>query len=85
MNAVRHFLSLDDLSKDELEAVISRAIALKAMVKRGELYQPLQNCTMAMIFEKASTRTRVSFETGMTQLGGHAMFFVTTGHSARAR
>ncbi len=74
MNEVRHFLSLNDLNAEELHAVIERAIELKAMVKRGEIYQPLQNCTMAMIFEKASTRTRVSFETGMTQLGGHAMF-----------
>ncbi|MGB0848623.1 MAG: ornithine carbamoyltransferase [Thiolinea sp.] len=74
MNEVRHFLSLDDLSAVELHAVIDRAIELKSMIKRGEIYQPLQNCTMAMIFEKASTRTRVSFETGMTQLGGHAMF-----------
>lgn len=74
MNTPRHFLSLDDLSPDELYAVLERAMVLKAMVKRGEVYQPLQNCTMAMIFEKASTRTRVSFETGMTQLGGHAMF-----------
>ena len=74
MNEVRHFLSLDDLSAVELHAVIDRAVELKSMIKRGEIYQPLQNCTMAMIFEKASTRTRVSFETGMTQLGGHAMF-----------
>ena len=74
MNEVRHFLSLNDLSTEELYAVIDRAIELKAMVKRGDIYQPLKNCTMAMIFEKASTRTRVSFETGMTQLGGHAMF-----------
>jgi len=74
MNKVRHFLSLNDLSAEELYAVIERAIELKAMVKRGEIYQPLKNCTMAMIFEKSSTRTRVSFETGMTQLGGHAMF-----------
>lgn len=74
MNEVRHFLSLNDLSAEELYAVIERAIELKAMVKRGDIYQPLKNCTMAMIFEKSSTRTRVSFETGMTQLGGHAMF-----------
>ncbi len=74
MNEVRHFLSLNDLSAEELYAVIDRALELKAMVKRGDIYQPLKNCTLAMIFEKASTRTRVSFETGMTQLGGHAMF-----------
>ena len=74
MSNVRHFLTLDDFSSEELFALLERAIDLKAMTKRGELHQPLKNRTMAMIFEKASTRTRVSFETGMTQLGGHAMF-----------
>jgi len=74
MSNVRHFLTLNDLSPVELMAVVGRAIELKAMTKRGDIHQPLQNKTMAMIFEKASTRTRVSFETGMTQLGGHAMF-----------
>ncbi len=72
--ATRHFLSLLDLSSDELNALIQRAIELKAMVKRGEIYEPLKNKTLAMIFEKSSTRTRVSFETGMTQFGGHALF-----------
>lgn len=54
--------------------MIGRAIELKAMWKRGKIYEPLKNRTLAMIFEKSSTRTRVSFEAGMTQLGGHAMF-----------
>lgn len=70
----RHFLSLNDLSRDEAWALIRRAIELKAMVKNGEIYEPLKNQTLAMIFEKSSTRTRVSFETGMTQFGGHALF-----------
>ena len=74
MAMVRHFLSLNDFSGLELQQVIDRAIELKAMTKRGELYEPMKNRTLAMIFEKASTRTRVSFETGMTQLGGHALF-----------
>ena len=74
MNAVRHFLTLTDFTPVELHAVIGRAIELKAMQKRGEVYEPLKNRTLAMIFEKSSTRTRVSFETGMTQLGGHALF-----------
>lgn len=74
MTNVRHFLSLNDFSPQELHLLIERAIELKAIVKRGEVHEPLKNRTMAMIFEKASTRTRVSFETGMTQLGGHAMF-----------
>ncbi|WP_020396381.1 ornithine carbamoyltransferase [Thiolinea disciformis] len=74
MQTVRHFLTLKDCSPAELTALIERAIDLKAMTKRGETYQPLKDRTLAMIFEKASTRTRVSFETGMTQLGGHALF-----------
>lgn len=74
MSTIRHFLTLSDLSSAELLAVIERAIDLKAITKRGETYAPLQNRSLAMIFEKASTRTRVSFEVGMTQLGGHALF-----------
>ncbi len=72
--AVRHFLTLLDLSSDELEKLIARAIELKAMVKQREIFEPLKNQTLGMIFEKSSTRTRVSFETGMTQFGGHALF-----------
>ncbi len=72
--APRHFLTLLDLSPAELNGLIQRAIELKAMVKRREIYEPLKNQTLAMIFEKSSTRTRVSFETGMTQFGGHALF-----------
>jgi len=71
---VRHFLTLLDFSADELKALLSRACELKRMRTRGELHLPLQHKTLAMIFEKASTRTRVSFEAGMTQLGGHALF-----------
>ena len=72
--ATRHFLSLLDLSSDELLAILKRAISLKAMQHSGQIHQPLKNKVMAMIFEKSSTRTRVSFEAGMVQLGGHAMF-----------
>ena len=71
---IRHFLTLLDLSSEELKQIISRATELKAMRNRGEVYEPLCNKVMAMIFEKSSTRTRVSFEAGMAQLGGHAMF-----------
>jgi ornithine carbamoyltransferase len=70
----RHFLTLNDLTPDELRSLLSRATTLKEMRNRGEVYEPLTNKVMAMIFEKASTRTRVSFEAGMAQLGGHAMF-----------
>lgn len=69
---IRHFLSLEDLSTDELRALISRAMELKVLGKSGP--KSLAGYTMAMVFEKSSTRTRSSFEIGMTQLGGHAMF-----------
>ncbi len=71
---VRHFLTLSDFTPVELIGLIGRAIELKAMWKRGEAHEPLHLRTLAMIFEKSSTRTRVSFEAGMTQLGGHSMF-----------
>ena len=71
---VRHFLTLTDLSKSELSALIERAIAMKAELKAGTATASLPGKVMAMIFEKSSTRTRVSFETGMAQLGGHALF-----------
>jgi len=70
----RHFLTLQDLSPQELSQVIARAIELKASHKRGEIHMPLRGKTLAMIFEKSSTRTRVSFEAGMTQLGGASLF-----------
>ncbi|WP_320820915.1 ornithine carbamoyltransferase [Thalassolituus sp.] len=71
---MRHFLTLMDLSSDELNWVIERAIELKAMQHKGVIYEPLKNRVLGMIFEKSSTRTRVSFETGMIQLGGGAIF-----------
>ncbi|MCG8426015.1 MAG: ornithine carbamoyltransferase [Chromatiales bacterium] len=73
-NTPRHFLSLMDLTAEELHTLIERAIELKRMLRAGETYTPLTLKTLAMVFEKSSTRTRVSFETGMTQLGGHALF-----------
>lgn len=72
--APRHLLSLSDLSVDETRALLARGTELKAMLRRGEDYRPLRYRTLAMIFEKSSTRTRVSFEVGMAQLGGHALF-----------
>ncbi|GAA0425083.1 ornithine carbamoyltransferase [Cocleimonas flava] len=74
MSKPRHFLTLMDFSQEELQQLIARALELKNMQKNGEIYEPLKNMTLAMIFEKSSTRTRVSFETGMVQLGGHGMF-----------
>ena len=70
----RHFLTLLDYSPNELRDLLARAIELKKLLKSGNSQTPLQNKTLAMIFEKSSTRTRVSFETGMVQLGGHALF-----------
>ncbi|MCX6785485.1 MAG: ornithine carbamoyltransferase [Candidatus Komeilibacteria bacterium] len=70
---LRHFINLRDWSKEDLLELLERAVRLKAAYKRGEIYQPLKGKTLAMIFEKASTRTRVSFEVGMYQLGGQAL------------
>jgi ornithine carbamoyltransferase len=70
----RHFLSLLDLSPIELENLIERAIELKTMLADGRHHEPMRNRTLAMIFEKSSTRTRVSFETAAAQFGGHAIF-----------
>ncbi|WP_254536141.1 ornithine carbamoyltransferase [Halomarina litorea] len=70
----RHLVDVDDLSREELLAVLDRAAALKGYVERGDPHRYLDGQTLGMVFEKPSTRTRVSFETGMTQLGGHAIF-----------
>ena len=72
--STRHFLTLLDFTPDELGALLTRATELKELLRRGINYTPLQNKTLAMIFDKSSTRTRVSFATGMIQLGGHALF-----------
>ena len=72
--SVRHFLTLLDLTPEELEVMTQRAIELKQMWKHGKIFEPLKNKTLAMVFEKSSTRTRVSFESGMAQFGGHALF-----------
>jgi ornithine carbamoyltransferase len=74
MNTPRHFLTLNDLSRDELLAILSRASTLKTLKRSGTPHATLPGRVMAMIFAKASTRTRVSFEAGMSQLGGSAMF-----------
>lgn len=71
---IRHFLTLMDLSKTELNQIIHRGIQLRKMQHNGVIYQPFVGRTLGMIFEKSSTRTRISFETGMGQFGGHAIF-----------
>lgn len=68
--AIRHFLSLLDLSPEELNGIIQRAIELK----QAPISDVFKGKVLAMIFEKSSTRTRLSFEAGMAQLGGHAIF-----------
>ncbi len=69
----RHFLQLRDFTQDEFDHLFARTRWIKDRFKRYELYQPLRDRTLAMVFEKASTRTRVSFEAGMNQLGGIAI------------
>lgn len=71
---MRHFLTMRDFSKAELLEILRLAHAIKAETKRGEQVSYLEGQTLAMIFEKSSTRTRVSFEVGMYQLGGSALF-----------
>ncbi|AGI23297.1 ornithine carbamoyltransferase [Pseudomonas sp. ATCC 13867] len=72
--SARHFLSMLDYTTDELLGLIRRGSELKDLRDRGVLYEPLKNRVLGMIFEKASTRTRISFEAGMIQLGGQAIF-----------
>lgn len=74
----RHFLRLDDFSTDEIMHVLERARVIKARFKRFEPYRPLVDRTLAMVFEKASTRTRVSFEAGMYQMGGSVIHLTTS-------
>jgi ornithine carbamoyltransferase len=73
----RHFLQLNDFSRDEIEHLFARTTWIKDRFKRYERYWPLADRTLVMIFEKASTRTRLSFEAGMQQLGGFAIYFNT--------
>ncbi|HUT42195.1 MAG TPA: ornithine carbamoyltransferase [Gammaproteobacteria bacterium] len=72
--STRHFLTLMDLSADELDRLVQRAIELKAWNRAGRLHEPFKHRVLAMVFDKSSTRTRMSFEVGMAQLGGHAVF-----------
>jgi ornithine carbamoyltransferase len=73
MNA-RHFLSMMDYQPEELVRLIRRGVELKELRNRSVLYEPLKSRVLGMVFEKSSTRTRVSFEAGMIQLGGQAIF-----------
>ena len=70
----KDLLTIHDLSTDDVEHILERSAALKRILKQGTPYQPLKGKSLGMIFEKSSTRTRVSFEVGMFQLGGQALF-----------
>ncbi len=70
---IRHLLKISDFTKEECEKIIEKSIEIKANPEKYS--ESLKNKTLLMIFEKPSLRTRVSFETGMTQLGGHAIFY----------
>lgn len=80
----RHFLALHDYSRQELDAMLTLAAELKQKQKSGVAHHLLQGKTLAMIFEKASTRTRISFEVGMYQLGGHGLF-ISSANSQMGR
>ncbi|MGH8686601.1 MAG: ornithine carbamoyltransferase [Burkholderiales bacterium] len=77
MAKLRHFLQFKDLSRAELEHLFARTRWIKNQFKRYQRYWPLEDRTLVMIFEKQSTRTRLSFEAGMHQLGGAAIFLNT--------
>jgi ornithine carbamoyltransferase len=84
MAAIRHYLQFSDFTADEYAWVFQRAAEIKRKFKAYEKYHPLADRTLAMIFEKASTRTRVSFEAGMYQLGG-SVVHLTTGDTQLGR
>ncbi len=71
---MKDLLTLSKLTPADVKAIIDRAVMLKQMQQQGIVHQPLANKSLGMIFEKSSTRTRVSFEVGMYQLGGQALF-----------
>ena len=74
MSDIRHFLTLLDFSPQELQQLILRSIEMKQAYRAGNDQRAFPGSVLAMFFAKSSTRTRVSFEAGMAQLGGHAMF-----------
>ncbi|MCH9849701.1 MAG: ornithine carbamoyltransferase [Betaproteobacteria bacterium] len=75
--SIKHFLQFNDLSGDEINYIFERAAWIKSQFKGYKKYWPLEDRTLVMIFEKASTRTRLSFEAGMHQLGGAAIYLNT--------
>ncbi|MDA9211268.1 ornithine carbamoyltransferase [Methylophilaceae bacterium] len=77
MNKIKHFLQFNDFGKDEMELLFERTKWIKDQYKSYKKYWPLEDRTLVMIFEKASTRTRLSFEAGMHQLGGAGIYLNT--------
>ena len=86
---MKHLLKLSDLTGEEIMEILDLADQLKAEKKKGIPHERLKGKTLGMIFEKSSTRTRVSFEAGMFQLGGHALFLssrdIHPGEAAQSR
>jgi ornithine carbamoyltransferase len=82
--ALKHYLQFSDLTADEYAYLFTRSALIKSKFKAYDKHQPLTDRTLAMIFEKASTRTRISFEAGMYQMGG-AVVHLTTGDSQLGR
>jgi len=70
----RHYLSVSDLSREELRNILTRADEIKRLLRAGDRPALFHGRVLVMVFEKSSTRTRVSFEAGMAKLGGHAIF-----------
>ena len=77
MNKIKHFLQFNDLERNEIELLFDRTKWIKDQYKSYKKYWPLEDRTLVMIFEKASTRTRLSFEAGMHQLGGAGIYLNT--------
>lgn len=73
----KHFISLMDYSGEELQTILETALDFKKMLARGQSHRVLQDKTLGMLFTQPSTRTRISFETAMTQLGGHAQYYTS--------
>ena len=81
----RHFLTLLDIEPGHLEKLLQRATELKRIQSEGLIYEPFKNKVLGMIFEKSSTRTRVSFESAMIQCGGGAIFLSPRRHRPSIR
>ena len=77
---MKHFLTLKEFSRDEIIEILNLAIEIKRDFKNGSAKKSLEGKILAMIFEKSSTRTRVSFEAGIYQLGGSGIFQIGRAH-----